>query len=295
MANPEHIQWLLEGVEAWNARRINTPFAPDLSGVDIIDAFHQAGKFVEYDEVEEGIFVPIYDNVHLPDTNFIGADLSGANLKGANLTGADLRSANLSNTDLRHSDFTGANLEWAELWKAQLYPDGDGLPHQYYQLPQPQIKDVTDLLLVIRGMQDHYDNLRPTSTLYFRGESKSGWPLSPSIMRDGSLSSHESTLLVELATRRPEEFRSTTSAVEQWVLSQHHGLGTRFLDVTRNPLVSMFNACGGSDSDPAKYKDEVGRLHIFVVPRTLIKPFNSDAISIVANFAKFLNLNRHFS
>ena len=32
MANTQHIQWLLEGVEAWNKRREREDFVPDLSG-----------------------------------------------------------------------------------------------------------------------------------------------------------------------------------------------------------------------------------------------------------------------
>ncbi|WP_165828019.1 hypothetical protein [Rhodovulum sp. BSW8] len=35
MGNPEHLKWLLEGVEAWNARRQRDDFMPDLSGMDI--------------------------------------------------------------------------------------------------------------------------------------------------------------------------------------------------------------------------------------------------------------------
>ena len=65
------------------------------------------------------------------------------------------------------------------------------------------------------------------------------------------------------------------------MLAQHHGLKTRLLDITRNPLVALFNACEKCD---ANGKD--GCLHIFVVPKEMIKPFNSDTISVIANFAK---------
>jgi hypothetical protein len=63
MANPEHVAWLKEGVEAWNARRARDDFKPDLFEADL----------------------------QLADLR--GADLRGADLRGADLRGADVTSA----------------------------------------------------------------------------------------------------------------------------------------------------------------------------------------------------------
>lgn len=35
MANPQHIEWLLDGVEAWNKRRDQQGFTPDLEHVNL--------------------------------------------------------------------------------------------------------------------------------------------------------------------------------------------------------------------------------------------------------------------
>ncbi len=49
-------------------------------------------------------------------------------------------------------------------------------------------------------------------------------------------------------------------------------------------LVALFHACDNADQN-AQLKGD-GRLHVFAVPSTLVKPFNSDAVSIISNFAK---------
>ena len=130
-------------------------------------------------------------------------------------------------------------------------------------------------------------------TLYFRGECNSTWDLRPSVMRQGKdgafkLRSHEGEMLRSLISRRPEDFEGMTSALEQMVIAQHHGLKTRLLDVTRNPCVALFSTCEGRDPTCNMID---GRLHVFAVQKELVKPFDSDVVSITTNFAK---LRRQF-
>ena len=95
-------------------------------------------------------------------------------------------------------------------------------------------------------------------------------------------------MLVELMSRQPDEFDTHDSALSQWVLAQHYGLKTRLIDINRNLAVALFFACGGFEREHGNEvnDDKDGRLHIFAVPKSIIKPFNSDTISVLANFGK---------
>ncbi len=291
MANPEHRKWLTEGVGAWNTRRQHENFQPDLFGVEL-----------------PGVTL---DGVDLRDANLRCSNLKDANLENANLTnasldGADLQNANLSNTTLvgahlRDATLIGVNLLNAQPWQAALYLPADGdmsfLPYQdevtnpseAYQaaeldINKTKINDIACLLRACRDIGDKYQHYYTYDAirLYFRGESCCSWELRPSAMRSEA-GPVEGELLLELISRRPQDFSGVTSALAQWVLAQHHGLPTRLLDITRNPLVGLFHACEERGS-----QDKDGRLHVFAVPKAMIKPFNSDAIGIITNFAKLL-------
>lgn len=89
-------------------------------------------------------------------------------------------------------------------------------------------------------------------------------------------------MLRDMISEHPADFVSTSSSLDQWVLAQHHFLKTRFLDISKNPLVALYFACEQESND----EKGDGCVHVFSVPDHLIKPFNSDTISIIANFAK---------
>ena len=97
MADPQHIAWLKEGVGAWNARRQNQPFDPDLSDEDISSAL--GGH--EREDIRQ-------ISVRLRDVNLSRANLRNSTLRNTDLTAARFYTANLNGANLEGSDFTGA-------------------------------------------------------------------------------------------------------------------------------------------------------------------------------------------
>ncbi len=297
MANPEHIAWLLEGVETWNERHQNVPgkgylFTPDFEGAPLYRAFWEADKLDPCGRIPLAGADLVSANLSKADLQ--AADLSDANLSLADLTDANLWRADLTNASFHFADLVGANLTASKPWKADLYPPVRTSPRQCPD-ESDTVKTIEDLLARVRKIGSYYDE---ATALYFRGEFECGWDLRPSVMRS-DLAAYEQDLLIDLVSRRPEEFNEMFSSLAQWVLAQHHGLVTRFLDITRNPLVGLFHAC--DKTGQKNQQQENGRLHVFAVPRALVKPFNSNAISITSSVARLPRyekdalLGKHFS
>ena len=352
MANHQHIEWLLEGLQSWNARRELDPFTPDFSGADLYEVFRKEDKLNAAGNIPfagfnlcHAIFAnsrlstpysagsadfrkanlwsadlrgATLTNAHLDKAVLRSAKLDGANLSGASLrrckltntsfietelfqadlTNADLRGAylkkaNLSlailtNADLTNAVLTGSDLSSSQPWTAKLYERDDFKVDLPKEAHGTHIQSIAALTRECAKLQT---NSGAGRQFYFRGESNNQWPLRPSVMRQDAdgvarLRAHEGEMLLDLISQRPEDFAGATTALSQWVLAQHHGLKTRLLDVTRNPLVALLGACGGLDDDRAKQPARDGRLHAFAVPREMIKPFTSDTITVIANVAK---------
>src|SRR6516165_7542805 len=102
MADPAHLEVLLQGVDAWNAWRAKQPYDINL------------------DLIEADLFEAQLGGANLTRANLYGANLRGASLAGADLSGANLRRASLAGADLSETQLGGANLTRADLRGADL-------------------------------------------------------------------------------------------------------------------------------------------------------------------------------
>ena len=216
----------------------------------------------------------------LTNAKFWRVDMSFSIPVGADLKGAQLWKCRLEGMHLYNADLLGTNFVESRPWQARLF-----FPDQNTSSPISTSKDsidrIDDLVSECRLLRQAHTN---DPVLYFRGESRCYPALRPSVMRDEGgvktpFRSAEGEMLNDLMVREPEAFNGLGSALAQWVLGQHYGLKTRLLDITRNPLVALFNAS-------KDHLEENGYIHIFAVPRPLIKSFSSDTLRILSNFAK---------
>ena len=163
MANSQHLKWILEGVESWNDRQEQSPFIPDLSGVNIYKAFDETNMLDDDGRIPlrgVNLFAPkicgailgerygnqgadlrdaklqhatleksylgnaVLDGANLDNAMLNNACLSGASLRNAVLTCADLVGANLEGSNLTEADFSGANLRGAVMSWANVMNTG---------------------------------------------------------------------------------------------------------------------------------------------------------------------------
>ena len=295
MAKEQHIQWLQEGLDSWNARRLGSNYSlhpdffyPDFIGVNLssklqesvyeeISGLFAKGFVLDSIDLKHGFF----QDAHLPNfslreanleyarferaslwdsdlrkaklngADFTGANLSRADLRGAELVRADLTRAELAGaklngrTDLRNAILNGTDLTNTQPWTSILFPDPKDPVTEPLDFPN-QVKKVGDLVSIRNSLKG--TSFNDGYMFYFRGEGKDSWELRPYVMRNSSerkaiLHDKEGEMLFDLMSERPEDFIGATSALSQWVIAQHHGLQTRLLDITRNPLVALFHAC----------------------------------------------------
>ncbi len=115
--------------------------------------------------------------------------------------------------------------------------------------------------------------------LVYRGHSnRREFKLIPFVLREQKFKDAEDIILRELVASHPGEFATDSSTLEQLARVQHYSLPTRLLDITWNPLVSLYFAA-------SHQLGVTGEVIVFRVKKKHVKFFDSDTVSCVANLA----------
>ncbi|GAA1180083.1 FRG domain protein [Corynebacterium glaucum] len=150
------------------------------------------------------------------------------------------------------------------------------------------IESVEDLIRAVHQVEiEKGPELRDRRVAYwtlFRGHANMNYKIEPVLYRQYDARPYfyelEQLLIEETIRLMPKEFTGLTD-IETLAKLQHIGTPTRLLDVTTNPLVALFFACGESHDSNGKEVD--GEVILF--PRTQVWSENSYAVQLPATWA----------
>ena len=288
----------------------------DFAGADLDGSYGTWAKFTRSKFENASMKLVTFDGCDFTGASLRGSDLTSSQFAGTDMVGADLSNTVLKDTYLVTTRLERARLEDARLWHANLFDrDGYGKLRPTRDIDSFHLNSVGDILNLREHLQDVYrrELADRKVILYFRGEQCSRWPLRPSVMRD-NLRGFERDLLIELQKEHPAEFSGRDYALDRLAIARHYGLPTRLLDVTRSPLVGLYwgsrpcNRIGNEGNANDEPEREIhgycscrrphvgcdGRLHVFAMPADAVRSYDSDSVSVVANFAQLTMAEQEF-
>jgi hypothetical protein len=151
------------------------------------------------------------------------------------------------------------------------------------------MKEIASLAEYIEQCFLYRDEDLKGHTLFFRGVNRIYPEVTrhiPSIYYPAfSYIENEDIIFKDVLAQFPDEMLKQQTTVEKLILMQHVGFPTRLLDISKNPLISLFFSCYAEyNSDPSFDND--GIVYVFLVPDREIRYCDSNTVSITANLAK---------
>jgi|WetSurMetagenome_2_1015567.scaffolds.fasta_scaffold323557_2 hypothetical protein len=124
------------------------------------------------------------------------------------------------------------------------------------KFPQPDPRQVADIIREAKSIWQSFMDFieaRTHTRWVFRGCGSLSYQLLPSVGRNPSYSREAEINLFRAFQRSAGQFAHTAPLNDwEWLaLAQHHGLPTRLLDWTTNPLVACFFAVSGPEREDA--------------------------------------------
>ncbi|WP_312681806.1 FRG domain-containing protein [Stenotrophomonas chelatiphaga] len=151
--------------------------------------------------------------------------------------------------------------------------------------PKHIASSVAEFVDIVLAMPKH------DKEIFYRGHSnRDSYRLEPSVFRkDGAGNPlhlrQEHQLYNELILSHSGEFQGDQYTLDRLVRMQHYSLPTRLLDITSNPLISLFFACE-SASKNEQVQEVAGEVILLALEQSSIKYFDSDTASCLANLAR---------
>lgn len=148
---------------------------------------------------------------------------------------------------------------------------------QYKSKPQYIAQQYACLIIGNETIKKSFYSL-DKAILLFREQSNDH----PSIYRTRNLIENEDKMFYELTAKCPEYFKDCKTTFEHLVMMQHYGYPTRLLDITSNPLVALYFACGGLNGS----NSEDGQLISYNIKKNDIRNYEDSRIVLLSNLSK---------